>query len=105
MDRLMGLVLPGLTVEVVEALEKDGERALAAQIPVLGMHSYCSCKQSNCAMFYAVPPPDGAWGEGHTNVMVDVARGMVVLDVINGVIVAVEILDRPDVKRLLPKLP
>jgi hypothetical protein len=104
MDRRVGVILPAFTEEVVQALIADGEAGLAAQLPALGMHSYCPCKQGNCATFYAVPPPEESWGDGHRNVWVFVTRGMVVLDVVNDVIVAVEILDRPDVKPLLPRL-
>jgi hypothetical protein len=51
--------------------------------------------------FLTAPPPNGPYGAGHTNVMLPASSGLIVLDVIDDRIVAVEVLDRPDVKPLL----
>jgi hypothetical protein len=42
-------------------------------------------------------------GPGHSNLVLDTTSGMVVLDVVDNAIVAVEVLDRPDVKELLDR--
>ena len=41
---------------------------------------------------------------GHENVVLDEAEGLVVLDVVNGQIVCVEVLDRADVKERLQRI-
>ncbi len=38
----------------------------------------------------------GGWGPDHDNLVYDLAGGMLVLDVVDGVIRFVEVLDRPD---------
>src|SRR5688500_19012578 len=78
------------------------ERAdLAAQVPTLQVVARCTCGDHNCAHFYTEPPPEGAYGAGHASVVLPAKSGSVVLDVIEGRIVAVEVLDRPDVKSSL----
>jgi hypothetical protein len=83
--------LEGLTLSA-------GRGELAAQIRELPVLDRCRCGQSNCAHFYTAPKPTGAYGPGHTNLMLPASRGLIVLDLVDGIIVAVEILDRPDVK-------
>jgi hypothetical protein len=97
-ERRLSEVLPAFSHEINAALQAQGEAALAAQISRLRINSLCTCGDDFCAMFYAVPEPEGPWGPGHTNVEVDVETGMVILDVVDGKITAVEALYRPDVK-------
>lgn len=61
----------------------------------------CECGDSFCATFYTDRRPDGAYGPGHRNVVVDVKKGMVILDVVDGRIACVEVLHRGDVRREL----
>lgn len=90
-------VLPGFSAELVEALLGQGDADLAAQVPGLRVVELCGCGDHVCGSFYVVPRPDGAWGPGHRNVVVGIAKGMVVLDVVGEIITFVEVLDRTDV--------
>jgi hypothetical protein len=96
-------VLPELSEELVIGLIAVGRRELAEQVPELRVWSRCRCNESYCTSFYVGPTPDGSWGdEGeHENEMPDVERGMVVLDVVSGVIRYVEMLDRPEIRDAL----
>jgi hypothetical protein len=97
MGRLLE-VLPGFSAELVEALLGQGDPDLAAQVPGLRVVALCGCGDHVCGSFYVVPPPDGPWGPGHRDVVVvGIAKGMVVLDVVGEMITFVEVLDRPDV--------
>ena len=42
------------------------------------------------------PRPNGAWGPDHDNLVFDLDGGMLVPDVVDGVIRFVEVLDRPN---------
>ena len=48
-----------------------------------------------CQSFYTAPRPDAGYGPGHRNVCLDPRRGMLVLDVVDGRIMFVEVLDYP----------
>jgi hypothetical protein len=94
-------VLPRFSVELIEALVDQGGAHLAKQVPGLQVVARCDCGDDFCSSFYVAPRPDGSWGPGHRNVVVEDAKGMVVLDVVDDVITYVEVLDRPDVASLL----
>jgi hypothetical protein len=106
MNRPLSEVLPEVAQEVAAALKKEGRDQLAQQVSDLRLHDRCRCGDAFCAMFYTAPPPQGAWGTGHENIPLDPDDGMMILDVVNMRIVAVELLYRDDVrKRLLELLP
>jgi hypothetical protein len=89
----------------LEQLTASSERPeLARDVASLSIVDRCKCGQANCAHFYTAPPPAGSYGPAHSNVMLDADSGLVVLDVVGDTIVAVEVLDRPDVKRRLDLL-
>lgn len=79
-------------------LFEDGEADLAAQIPKLRIVDRCRCGESFCSTFYVQPPPSGAYGPSHYNVVIDPKAGMIVLDVVDGKIACVEVLYRDDVR-------
>ena len=99
-------VLPDVAAELERLIREADETALAAQIPSLRLVDRCRCGDDFCAMFYATKPPAGAWGAGHRNVALQPHHGILVLDVVNERITAVEILFRADIRdqllRLLP---
>ena len=101
---LLSTVLPTLARELQELLIKQGEPALAAQVPSMTLVDRCRCGEESCAMFYTVPRPITPWGAEHRNVVLDAMTGMLVLDVVSGVVVAVEVLDRPAVRRKVHNL-
>ena len=94
-------VLPEFSAELIAALIDQGDVDLAEQIPELRVVARCGCGDGSCGSFYVAPRPHGPWGPGHRNVVVDGAKGTVVLDVVNNVITYVEALERPDVAALL----
>ena len=96
-------VMPEFAEELRTLLEQDNEVGLAEQVSNLRIVDRCRCEENSCATFYTVPKPKGAWGAGHENIVLDVAEGMLVLDVVDKKIVCVEVLDRDDVRQKLVK--
>jgi hypothetical protein len=94
-------ILPAFCTELQDLLISIRRPELADQLPALPIVARCTCGQSNCAHFYTAPPPTGSYGSGHTNLMLPVDRGLVALDLMHSAIVAVEVLDRSDVKAVL----
>lgn len=98
--------LPELSAELRSLLESDGLAHLTVQIESLRLVDRCRCDSKTCATFYTVPGPEGAWGAGHENFVLDVEEGLMMVDTLEGEIVCVEILDRVDIReRLLRRLP
>ena len=100
-------LFPTFLTELEALLTREGRVDLAQHIGRLAVLDRCRCGESNCAHFYTAPKPVGSYGPGHENLMLPVERGLVVLDLVDGTIVGVEVLDRPDVKapldRYLPR--
>jgi hypothetical protein len=81
--------------ELSEALEADGHSGLAAQVDELRIVDRCPCADDFCQSFYTAPRPDGAYGPGHTNIVLDPPwPGYLILDVVNDKIMFVEVLYR-----------
>lgn len=105
-QHLVADLLPDFASELEKALSEDSEPGLAAQVGSLRIVELCGCNDDFCASFYTGPKPDGGWGQGHTNVLPSLESGMVVLDVVDGVIRYVEVIDRDDVRSvILPEDP
>jgi hypothetical protein len=101
---LLRSVLPRLAAELQRGLSDKGHPELAVQVDSLHVVDRCRCGDSFCATFYNVPPPKGAWGPGHETIPLDsVAAGIVNVDVLNGRIVAVEVLFQHDTREALQK--
>ena len=96
-------LFPAFVGELSRLVSEAGHPHLSEQIPSLPVVARCNCAQDNCAHFYTAPPPRGAYPPNHTNILLPTDDGLIVVDVIEDRIVAVEILDRPDVKQLLDK--
>lgn len=94
-------VFPEFVVELTALVASSSSPELAEQIPALELVDRCRCGQRNCAHFYTAPRPSGAYPPGHANVPLAARRGLIVLDVVAQRIVAIEVLDRPDVKQRL----
>lgn len=94
-------LLPAFCLELQDLLRSGGRSDLAEQVPHLPIVARCTCGEPTCAHFYTAVPPVGPYGSGHTNIVIPVKAGMVVFDVVHDRVVAVEVLDRPDVKVLL----
>ncbi|WP_295700218.1 hypothetical protein [Lapillicoccus sp.] len=86
---------PVLGGQLRDALVAEGEESLAAQMETLRVVARCGCGDDFCQSFYTAPKPDGAYGPGHRNVLLDPPwSGMLILDVVDGLIAYVEVLDR-----------
>jgi hypothetical protein len=103
---LLAEIFPSLSEELQSLLTTEGEHELAAQVPRLQIVDRCRCGDDFCAMFYVKPKPQGAYGAGHRNVPLTPKKGMLILDVMDGVIMAVEVLYRDEIRqRLIAELP
>src|SRR5262245_25067776 len=96
-------LFPAFADELQRLVERSARPDLAEQVRDLPVVGRCQCGDDNCAHFYTAPPPAGAYGVGHSNVLLAAEQGLVVIDVMGNRIVAVEVLDRPDVKVLLDR--
>jgi hypothetical protein len=101
---LLSESLPELANELKQLLTQQGEDALASEVPTLTIVDRCRCGDDFCSGFYTAPKPNGAYGPGHRNVVLDPANGMIILDVVHGSIQFVEVLYREDVKQTLDAL-
>jgi hypothetical protein len=54
-----------LALELEQLLKKQGEAALAAQVPQLKVVDRCRCGDNFCSSFYTQPKPEGSYGPGH----------------------------------------
>jgi hypothetical protein len=96
-------VLPSFAAELRQLLDEQSEHELAAQVPTLIIFDRCRCRDDiGCGTFYTKPKPKGGFGPGHRNVRLFPDDGaLLILDVVAGNLVAVELLDRPDVREKL----
>ena len=99
-------ILPSLALELEQLFKKQGEPELAAQVPQLAIVDRCRCGDDFCSSFYTQPKPEGGYGPGHRCLDLDAAEGMLLVDVVEGKIAHVEVLNRVDVRhKLLAALP
>ena len=62
----------------------------------------CGCGDDFCASFYTQPKPKGAYGPGHYTLALETAaQGMLIRDVVDGVISFVEVLYPPGIRQKL----
>ena len=92
-------LLPGLAAELAGVLLEKGEAALASEIVALRV---LDCDWSADAVaIYTEPRPEGSLGPTLRTVLLDLRRGIAVIDVVEERIVCVEILGRGDVRAVL----
>ena len=98
--------LPELAKELSTLLMDIGKAELAEQIPSLPVIDRCRCGDDFCATIYTVPHPVGLWGPGEETISLDPDEGLIIIDVANNRITAIEILYRDEIrKKLLQLLP
>ncbi len=103
---LLAESLPSLAIELATLLRDAGHEGLAEQIPHLRVYDRCRCADEFCATVYTAPRPKGSWGPRHENVTLDPANGMLILDVVDGNVTCIEVLDRDDVRaQVLARFP
>ena len=88
--------VPGLAAELEELLRAAGRLDLAEQVGGLRISAVCSCSVASCGSFYTGRPIKRWFRRGR-----QVAVGDLVVDTIDGEIVFVEVLDRPEVRAAL----
>jgi hypothetical protein len=99
-------MFPALSTELQQLLARQGEPRLAAQVSELAVMDRCRCGDDFCGTFYVLPKPKGAYGSGHRNVALQPKEGMVILDVVDDRIAAVEVLYRDEIReRLMVEFP
>ncbi|KDN88024.1 hypothetical protein [Kitasatospora cheerisanensis] len=92
-------VFPDLVAELTELLEHQDEPELAATVAELRLVADCGCGDAFCQSFRTVPhPPGRPYGPGHRSLPLFAEEGMVVLDVVDGRIMYVELVDRPPLR-------
>lgn len=90
---LLREIYPGFSTELTSLLDAEGHTDLAICAYDLRIIAHCSCTDDFCQSFYTAPPPEGAYGPGHTNIPLLPASGMIVLDVVDSRIMFVEVLN------------
>ncbi|TDB75047.1 hypothetical protein E1264_40335 [Actinomadura sp. KC216] len=97
MDRpLVRDAYPDLIAELITLLEDEGERELALCLADVRLVAMCDCGDDFCQSIRTEVHPKGQpYGEGHRCVPLLPSRGMLNLDVLNGRIMYIEVLDRP----------
>ena len=91
-------ILPGLVAELDRALRDQDRPDLAEQLPLLRIVAVCPCEVEGCASFYTARPMKRWFRRGK-----QVPAGDMVVDAIDGEIVFVEVLARPDVRAILDR--
>jgi hypothetical protein len=94
-------ILPSLASELEQLLNNQGEAELAVQVSQLAIVDRCRCGDDFCSSFYTRPKPEGHYGPGHRCMDLDAAEGMLLVDLVEGKIAHIEILNRVDVRRKL----
>lgn len=101
---LLREALPEFAVELERLLTARGGAALASQIRAVSIVERCRCHDDFCASFYTQPKPIGAYPPSHFSLDLDAERGIVLVDVVDGTMMHVEVLNRDDVGRKLDEV-
>ena len=92
----MSGALPALAGELELLLRELGRPDLAEQVPHLRIRAVCSCEVEGCGSFFTGHPMKRWLRRGR-----QVVAGDMVVDTIDGEIVFVEVLGRPEVRAAL----
>ena len=100
---LLTELAPAFAAELETLISQHGKRKLAASVDALRVVERCPCGDDECSSFYVTPSFVVRWrwhGHGET-LKLQTVRGTISIDLIDGQIVLVEVLDRPDVEEAL----
>jgi len=89
-------VLPAFAAELEDGLRAAGRPALADQVAGLEIRELCRCEIEGCASFHTGLPMKRYFRRGK-----QVPVGDLVVDTIDGEIVYIEVLNRPDLRAAL----
>jgi hypothetical protein len=93
---LLAATAPAFAADLEEGLRATDRPELAEQVATLRIREVCKCEVEGCASFYTATPMRRWFRRGK-----QVPVGELVVDTIDGEIVYVEVLGRPDLKALL----
>jgi hypothetical protein len=88
-------VYPDFVTHLVGLLDAAGHRDLGICAWDVRIIALCACDDEFCQSFYTALPPQGAYGPGHRNIVLWPEHGMIILDVVDGRIMFVEIINHP----------
>ncbi|MFJ8045780.1 hypothetical protein ACIRBX_35245 [Kitasatospora sp. NPDC096147] len=89
-------VFPDLVTELATLLEGAGEHDLAIGVRDVRLVGECGCGDDLCQSIRTADHPRGQpYGAGHRCLPLSPADGMLTLDVVDGRIMYIEVLDRP----------
>jgi hypothetical protein len=89
-------VVPALAAELERGLRERGRPELAGQVASLRIRAVCQCEVEGCGSFYTGLPMKRWFRRGR-----EVPVGDLVVNTIDGEIVFVEVLGRPEVRTAL----
>jgi len=92
----LSAVAPELAAELEDGLRAAGRPELADQVRALEIRELCRCEVEGCASFYTALPVKRWFRRGK-----QVPVGELVVDTIDGQIVYVEVLGRPELRNAL----
>jgi hypothetical protein len=93
--------LPEIAEEVRQLLKIIERTDLLPSLDAARFVSPCRCGDDFCSSIYTAIKPSGPWGPNHETVPLGADKGMINLDIVEGKIVYVEILDRPDIRSIV----
>jgi hypothetical protein len=94
--RRVAEAVPELAAELEQLLRSEGRPELADQVGELRIAAVCQCEVEGCASFHTARPIKRWFRRGR-----QVAVGDLVVDTIDGRIVFIEVLGRPDMRAAL----
>ena len=93
---LLAETAPSFAAELEDGLRAINRPDLAEQVAALRIREVCRCEVEGCASFYTAAPMRRWFRRGK-----QVPVGELVVDTIDGEIVYIEVLARPELKALL----
>lgn len=96
--------LPEFSDELQSLLREGGRPDIAEQIGQMQLVDRCRRGDDFCATFYTGPRPEGSYGPNHENVELPAREGMIILDLVDGSVQAVEVLYRDEIRSRLQTL-
>lgn len=101
---LLREILPEFAVELETLLRKENYIEYAEQIAFLRITERCRCEDNFCGMFYTQPRPQSLTTGKLSTIDPHSKHGMILLEIVEESIAAVEVLFRPDVRKALLKV-
>jgi hypothetical protein len=100
----MSEAFPELSKELQGLLCEEGEGVLSEQVPLLNILDRCRCGDDYCATMYMYKGQRRNYQPDYRSISLHPKPGMIVLDVIEGKIIAIEVLYRDPVREKLIKI-